>query len=58
MIDAWVVATNKTTHLPSNFHSCADQMEISKNLAYLLFPALIRLLFIGFMVKRKRKQPP
>jgi len=55
MTDAWIVATYKTTHLSSSFYSCAYQMEMSENLAYLLFPALIRPLFIGFMVRRKRK---
>ena len=55
MTDAWIVATYKTTHLPSSFYSCVDQMEISENLAYLLFPALMRPLFIGFKVRRKRK---
>ena len=55
MKDAWIVATYETTHLPSSFYPCADQIEISENLAYLLFPALILPPFIGFMVRRKRK---
>jgi hypothetical protein len=55
MTEAWTVATYKTTHLPSSFYSCADQIEISENLAYLLFPVLMLPPFIGFMVRRKRK---
>ena len=53
--DAWIVATYKTTHLPSSFYSCADQIEISENLSNLLLPALILPVFIGFVVRRKRK---
>ena len=58
MTDAWIVATYKTTHLPSSFYLCADQMENVRKPSLLALPSPDTSTIHRIYGKKKKKITP
>jgi hypothetical protein len=51
--DAWIAATYRSTHLPSSFYTCAEEIEIPEKLSAYILPAILIPLIIRRRTQKK-----